>query len=154
MTYICCINDNICPLILKRHIYTLHISFKCRIIFNAHFHVMYYKQPCRLQPTTSYHTVLDFPILARVTAHKFSCMFISNGLTSPKWSPAWPTPRLKLSRVQVLRVTVFSICLKMGLCAGTLLHHGAQPEPYVSPIPRLSNIQWYSHTSSEISCTR
>ena len=73
----------------------------------------------------------------------FLCMFISNGLTSPKWSPAWPTPRLKLSRVQVLRVTVFSICLKMGLCAGTLLHHGAQPEPYVSPIPRLSNIQWF-----------
>ena len=29
------------------------------------------------------------------------CMFISNGLTSLKWSPAWPTPRLKLSRVQM-----------------------------------------------------
>ena len=46
-------------------------------------------------------------------------MFISNGLTSPKWSPAWPTPRLKLSRVQVHRVTIFSIWLKMGLCADT-----------------------------------
>ena len=72
MTYICFINDNICPLKLKRHIYTFHISFKCRIIFNAHVHVMYYKQPCRLQPTTSYHTVLGFPILARVTSHNFS----------------------------------------------------------------------------------
>ena len=49
----------------------------------------------------------------------FLCMFISNGLTSPKWSPAGPTPRLKLSRVQVHRVTLFSICLKMGLCADT-----------------------------------
>ena len=49
----------------------------------------------------------------------FLCMFISNGLTSPKWSPAWPTPRLKLSRVQVHRVTIFSIWLKMGLCADT-----------------------------------
>ena len=122
-------NDNICPLILKRHIYTFHISFICRIIFNAHVHVMYYKQPGRLQPTTSYHTVLGFPILARVTAHNFSkiwfhpcaylCMFISNGLTSPKWSPARPTPRLKLSRVQVHRITIFSILLKMGLCADT-----------------------------------
>jgi len=46
-------------------------------------------------------------------------MFISNGLTSPKWSPAWPTPRLKLLRVQVHRVTIFSIWLKMGLCADT-----------------------------------
>ena len=72
MTYICFINDNICPLILKRHMYTFHISFICPIIFNAHVHVMYYKQPCRLQPTTSYHTVLGFPILARVTAHNFS----------------------------------------------------------------------------------
>ena len=72
MTYICYINDNVCPLILKRHIYTFHISFICRIIFNAHVHVMYYKQPCRLQPTTSYHTVLGFPILARVLAQNFS----------------------------------------------------------------------------------
>ena len=55
--HMCFINDNICPLILKRHMYTFHISFVCRIIFNAHIHVMYYKQPCRLQPTTSYHTV-------------------------------------------------------------------------------------------------
>jgi len=66
------LNDNICPLILKRHIYTFHISFTCRIIFNTHVHVMYYKQPCRLQSATSYHTVLCFPILARVTAHNFS----------------------------------------------------------------------------------
>jgi len=42
------------------------------MIFNAHVHVMYYKQPFRLQPTTSYHTVLGFPILARVPAHNFS----------------------------------------------------------------------------------
>ena len=80
----------------------------CRMcIFDAHVNVMYHKQICRLQPTTSYHTVLGFPILARVTAHNFCfqiwfhprdflCMFISNGLTSPKWLPAWPTPRLKL----------------------------------------------------------
>ena len=47
------------------------------------------------------------------------CMMISNGLTSPKWSPAWPTPRLKLSRVLVHRVTIFVIWLKMGLCADT-----------------------------------
>jgi len=40
--------------------------------FNAHVHVMYYKQPCRLQPTTSYQTVLGFPILARVPGHNFS----------------------------------------------------------------------------------
>jgi len=46
-------------------------------------------------------------------------MFISNGLTSPKWSPAWPTLRLKLSRVQVHRVTIFPIWLKMGLFADT-----------------------------------
>jgi len=46
-------------------------------------------------------------------------MFNSNGLTSPKWSPAWLTPRLKLSRVQVHRVTIFSIWVKMGLCADT-----------------------------------
>ena len=38
-------DDNICPLISKRHIYTLHISFICRITFNAHVHVMYYKPP-------------------------------------------------------------------------------------------------------------
>ena len=63
----CFINDNMCPLILKRHIYTLHIAFICLIIFDAHVHDMYYKQPCRLQPTTSYHTVLGFPIFARVT---------------------------------------------------------------------------------------
>jgi len=37
----------------------------------------------------------------------FLCMFISNELTSPKWSPAWPTQRLKLPRVQVHRVTIF-----------------------------------------------
>ena len=99
-----------CPLILKRHMCKFHTSFICRLIFNAHVNVMYHKQICRLQPTTSYHTVLGFPILARVPAHNFFqvwfhprdflCMFISNGLTSPKWSPAWPTPRLKLSRVQ------------------------------------------------------
>jgi len=33
---------------------------------------MYHKQLCRLQPTTSYHTVLGFPILARVPAQNFS----------------------------------------------------------------------------------
>jgi len=65
-------NDSICPLILKRHIYTLHISFIRRLIFNAHVHVMYHKQLCCLQPTTSYHTVLGFPILARVPAQNFS----------------------------------------------------------------------------------
>ena len=65
-------NDNKCPLILKRHIYTFHILFICRLIFNAHVHVMYHKQLCRLQPTTSYHTVLGFPILARVPAQNFS----------------------------------------------------------------------------------
>jgi len=49
----------------------------------------------------------------------FMCMFISNGLTSPKCSPAWPTQSLKLSRVQLHRVTLFPIWLKMGLCADT-----------------------------------
>ena len=49
----------------------------------------------------------------------FLCMFISSGLASPKWSPAWPTPRLKLSRVLVHRVTICVIWLKMGLCADT-----------------------------------
>ena len=48
--------------------YFIHMSHN----FNAHVHVMYYKQPCRLQPTTSYHTVLGLPILTRVTAHNFS----------------------------------------------------------------------------------
>jgi len=72
VTYKCFINDNICPLILKRHIYTFHISFTCRLICNAHVNVMYHKQICRLQPTTSYHTVLGFPILARVPAQNFS----------------------------------------------------------------------------------
>jgi len=33
---------------------------------------MYHKKICRLQPTTSYHTVLGFPILARVPAQNFS----------------------------------------------------------------------------------
>ena len=52
----------------------IHISYfiTCRIIFNTHVHVMYYKQPCRLQSATSYHTVLGFPILARVPAQNFS----------------------------------------------------------------------------------
>jgi len=72
VTYIRLINDNICPLILKRHEYTCHISFICRLIFNAHVLVMYYKQPCCLQPTTSYHTVLGFPIHARVPAQNFA----------------------------------------------------------------------------------
>jgi len=47
------------------------------------------------------------------------CMFISNGLTIPKRSPAPFIQSLKLSRVQVYRVTVFPIRLKMGLCADT-----------------------------------
>jgi len=46
----------------------------------------------------------------------FLCMFISNGLTSPKWSPVWPTPRLKLSRVQVHRVTIFYLVEIGPLC--------------------------------------
>ena len=37
-----------------------------------------------------------FPIWMHL--RDFLCTFISNGLTSPKWSPAWPTPRLKLSQ--------------------------------------------------------
>jgi len=49
----------------------------------------------------------------------FVCMFISNGLTILKRSPAWPTQSLKLSRVQVYHVTIFPIRLKMGLCADT-----------------------------------
>jgi len=72
VTYICFINDNICPFILKRHIRTFHISFICRWSFNAHVNVMYHKQICRLQPTTSYHTVLGFPILASVPVQNFS----------------------------------------------------------------------------------
>ena len=47
----------------------IHIPFFIYMSHNfwAHVHVMYYKQP-----TTSYHTVLGFPILARVTVHNFS----------------------------------------------------------------------------------
>ena len=56
---------------------------------------------------------ITFPNL--ISSTWLLCMFISNGLTSPKWSPAWPTPRLKLSYL----VTIFSIWLKMGLCADT-----------------------------------
>jgi len=53
------------------------------------------------------------------------CMFISNGLTIPKRLPVRPTQSLKLSRVQVYRVTVFPIRLKMGLCADTRCLQGA-----------------------------
>jgi len=53
------------------------------------------------------------------------CMFISNGLTIPKRSPAWPNQSLKLSRIQVHRVTIFPIRLKMGLCADTRCLQGA-----------------------------
>jgi len=49
-----------------------HTSFICRLIFHAHVNVMYHKQICRLQPTTSYHTVLGFPILARAPAQNIS----------------------------------------------------------------------------------
>ena len=48
MTYICFLNDNVCPLILRRHIYTVYISFIYRLIFNAHINVTYHKQICRL----------------------------------------------------------------------------------------------------------
>jgi len=47
------------------------------------------------------------------------CMFFSSGLTIPKRSPAWPAQSLKLSRVQVYRVTIFPIRLEMGFCADT-----------------------------------
>ena len=53
------------------------------------------------------------------------CRFISNGLTIPKRSPAWPTQSLELSRVQVYRVTIFPIRLKMVLCADTRCLQGA-----------------------------
>jgi len=53
------------------------------------------------------------------------CRFISNGLTISKRSPAWPTQSLKLSRVQVYRVTIFPIRKKMGLCADTRCLQGA-----------------------------
>ena len=56
------------------------------------------------------------------------CMFISNGLTIPKRSPAWPTQSLKLSRIQAHRVTIFPIRLKMGLCADTRCLRGASSE--------------------------
>jgi len=54
-----------------------------------------------------------------------TCMFISNGLTILKRSPAWPTQSLKLSRVQVYRVTVFPGRLMMGLFADTRCLKGA-----------------------------
>ena len=60
MTYIFFIRENICDLILKRHIYTFYISFVCRLIFNANINVTYHKTICRLQPTTSHHTVQGF----------------------------------------------------------------------------------------------
>jgi len=53
----CFIIEDICPLTLKNHIFTFHISFICRLIFNAHINVTYHKTKCRLQPTTSHHTV-------------------------------------------------------------------------------------------------
>jgi len=53
------------------------------------------------------------------------CMFISDGLTILKRSPAWPTQSLKLSRVQMYRVTISPIRLKMGLCADTRCVQGA-----------------------------
>jgi len=51
-----------------------HISYfiYMSLNLNAHVSVMYHKQICRLQPTTSYHTVLGFPILARVPSQNFS----------------------------------------------------------------------------------
>ena len=52
------------------------------------------------------------------------CMFISNGLTILKRSPAWPIQSLKLSRVQVYRVTIYPIRLKMGVCADTRRQQG------------------------------
>ena len=91
---------------------------------------MYYKQPCRLQPTTSYHTVLGFPILACVPAHNFSkfdfihvtfcvCSFRMDLLVQNDHQRDPLPGRLKLSRVQVHRVTIFCIWLEMGLCADT-----------------------------------
>jgi len=68
----CFINDNICPLIWKRHIFSFNISIICRLIFNAHINVTNHKKICRSQPTTSYHIVLEYPILARVLAQNFS----------------------------------------------------------------------------------
>ena len=52
--------------------YTFHILFICRLIFKTHINVTYHEKICRLQPTTSHHTVLDFPILAHVLAQNFS----------------------------------------------------------------------------------
>jgi len=46
------------------------------------------------------------------------CMFISNGLTSPKWSPAWPTPRLKLGLVPVY--TTLSVRVQANIYFGVL----------------------------------
>ena len=53
------------------------------------------------------------------------CLLISNDLTILKHSHAWPTQSLKLSRVQVYRVTIFPIRLIMGLCANTRCLQGA-----------------------------
>ena len=60
MTYICLTNENICPLILKRHTYISYNSFECCWIVNAHINVTYHETICRLLPTTSHHTVQGF----------------------------------------------------------------------------------------------
>jgi len=130
VTYICFVSDNICPLILKRHLYTFCISCICRLIFNAHINVTYHKKTCRLQTTTSHHTILGFPILARVPAQNFSnfqfihmtlcvCSFrmallvkIFTCVTHSKSETLEGTGSLG-------RVTIFPIWLKIGLCADT-----------------------------------
>ena len=121
MTYIC-ISENICPLILKTYTYTSYILCICRSIFNAHISVTLHKTICRLQPTTSHHTVQSFhtshvyrrrtfPTLNKSTVQDVMCMFVSIGLTIMKRSPAWPAQNLKLSTVQVYHVTRFPIRL-------------------------------------------
>jgi len=40
-------SENVCSLILKRHIYSFHISFLCRFILNAHTNVTYHETICR-----------------------------------------------------------------------------------------------------------
>jgi len=89
------------------------------VAYNPQHHITQYRVS---NPRTS--TGAEFFQLS-IHPRDVMCMFISNGLTIPKRSPAWPTQSLKLSRVQVYRVTIIPIRLKMGLCADARCPQGA-----------------------------
>ena len=81
----------------------MHVLMSCTIskyvAYNPPHHITQYW----VFQSSQVYRCRTFPNL--IHPRDFLCMFISNGLTSPKWSPAWPTQKLKLPRVQVHRVT-------------------------------------------------